>query len=54
MPKIMKALIVRPEKRPDSDLGDVVALARAIGKKLSRRMRMFVYSGLVRVLTVTL
>lgn len=32
--KVLKALLVKPEKRPDADLADVVALARAIGKKV--------------------
>ena len=31
---VRKALIVRPEKRSDWDIGDVLALARSIGKKL--------------------
>jgi hypothetical protein len=31
---VRKALIVRPEKRADWDMGDVLALARSIGKKL--------------------
>lgn len=31
---VRKALIVKPEKRPDWDIGDVLALARSIGKKL--------------------
>jgi len=29
---VRKALIVKPQKRVDSDLGDVIALARSIGK----------------------
>ncbi len=32
--KVQKALIVKPKNRPDVDLGDVLALARSIGKKL--------------------
>ena len=31
---IKKALIVKPQPRSDGDLGDVLALARSIGKKL--------------------
>ncbi len=31
---VKKALIVKPQQRPDSDLGDVLALARSLGKKL--------------------
>lgn len=31
---VRKALIVKPQQRPDSDLGDVLALARSIGKKV--------------------
>lgn len=31
---VRKALIVKPEKRSDTDLGDVLTLARSIGKKL--------------------
>jgi hypothetical protein len=31
---VRKALIVKPEKRSDWDIGDVLALARSIGKKL--------------------
>jgi hypothetical protein len=34
MDKKIKALIVKPQQRPDSDLGDVLALARSIGKKV--------------------
>lgn len=32
--RIQKALIVKPQPRSDSDLGDVLALARAVGKKV--------------------
>jgi len=31
---VRKALIVKPQKRDDSDLGDVIALARSIGKQV--------------------
>jgi hypothetical protein len=34
MPKIQKALIVKPQDRPDWDMGDVLAVARSVGKKL--------------------
>ena len=34
MPKVQKALIVKPQNRPDWDMGDVLAVARSVGKKL--------------------
>ncbi len=34
MTKVQKALIVKPQSRPDWDMGDVLAVARALGKKL--------------------
>jgi len=32
--KVQKAVIVRPQDRPDWDIGDVLAVARSVGKKL--------------------
>jgi hypothetical protein len=32
--KVQKALIVKPQNRPDWDMGDVLAIARSEGKKL--------------------
>jgi hypothetical protein len=32
--KVQKALIVKPQNRPDWDMGDVLAVARSVGKKL--------------------
>ncbi|MGF3573537.1 MAG: hypothetical protein ACQXXG_08995 [Candidatus Bathyarchaeia archaeon] len=31
---VRKAVIVKPQKRDDYDLGDVIALARSIGKQV--------------------
>jgi len=33
---VLKALLIKPEKRNDWDIGDVLAVARSIGKKLFR------------------
>jgi hypothetical protein len=32
--KIQKALLIKPQDRPDWDIGDVLAIARSMGKKL--------------------
>lgn len=32
--KVQKALLIKPQNRPDWDIGDVLAIARSSGKKL--------------------
>jgi hypothetical protein len=48
---VRKALIVKPQKRDDSDLGDVIALARSVGKQVLKTKEN-VLIGLTTLMTI--